>query len=88
MQRLVKQKWECIGRRGETSLERREIFVTIRQANAELEARLGDAPAEAQRALREARAALATSAVLGSRSYAFCLFPQGLLGEFYQQALP
>jgi len=87
VQRLVKRKWACIGRRGRTSLERRKVFVTIRQTNAELEGKLADAPAEALRALREARAALATNAVLGSRSYAFCLFPQRLLGEFYQQAL-
>ena len=85
---LVKRKWDQIGRRGRTSLERREIFVTIRGANAELEAKLGDAPAEVQRALEEARRALASNAVLGSRTYAFCLFPQRLLREFYRRALP
>ncbi len=88
VQSLVKRKWDQIGRRGRTSLERRRIFVTIRGANAELEAKLGDAPAEAQRALEEARRALATNAVLGSRSYAFCLFPRRLLREFYPRALP
>ena len=87
VEELVRTKWEHVGRRGKTPLERRRIFVTIREVNAELKRRLGEAPAEAERALERAREALAADAVLGSRSYAFCLFPQRLLREFYQRAL-
>ncbi len=85
---LVARKWDFIGRRGETSFERRGIFVTIRKTNADLEARLGDAPQQARRDLEEARLAATTDAVLGSREYAYCLFPQGLLRDFYRRVLP
>jgi len=88
VERLIRTKWEYIGREGKTPLERREIFVTIRRVNAELKARLGEAPGEAERALRRAREALATDAVLGSRAYAFCLYPQRLLRGFYRRVLP
>jgi len=85
---LVKRKWELIGRRGRTSLERRRIFVTIRRINAELKARLGDAPEKAVEALAQARADREANAVLNSRDYAFCLYPRELLQAFYGKVLP
>jgi hypothetical protein len=88
VKRLVEEKWQLIGRRGETALERREIFATIRRVNAELEVHLGGRAVEARDALAEAHAALASDAVLGARNYAFCLFPQALLREFYGRVLP
>jgi hypothetical protein len=85
--RLVEEKWRCIGRRGKTPLERREVFGTIRRINAELEASLSGVAGEARSALARASAAQAAEAVLGARNYAFCLFPQGLLRDFYGRVL-
>jgi len=86
---LVRRKWKWIGRpRGETPFERREIFVTIRQTNGQLEAKLHDVVDRARSDLTEARSALAADAVLGSREYAYCLFPQQLLRDFYSGVLP
>ena len=86
--RLVAEKSACIGRQGKTALERGEIFATILRINAELEVYLGGAALEARGALARAYATLATNAVLGARNYAFCLFPQALLREFYGRVLP
>jgi hypothetical protein len=69
-------------------LERGELFATIRRINATLEAQLSGGAAEAREALARVTAALATEAVLGARDYAFCLFPQGLLRDFYGRVLP
>jgi hypothetical protein len=69
-------------------LERGEVFATIRRINAELEVHLGGAALEARDALARAYTTLASNAVLGARNYAFCLFPQALLQEFYGRVLP
>jgi hypothetical protein len=86
--RLAEERRACLGRHGKTALERGEIFATIRRINAELEVHLRGAAGEARQALAQAYAMLAAEEVLGARNYAFCLFPQGLLREFYGRALP
>ena len=88
VKRLVAEKWRCIGRQGKTPLERREVFGTIRRVNAELGVFLGGAASEARAALARASAAQAAEVVLGARDYAFCLFPQRLLRDFYGRLLP
>lgn len=85
---LIARKRALIARpRGTTAFERREIFLNIRRVNASMMEGVADRAAAVRRRIPELERQIAADALLGSREYAFCLFPPGVLPAFYDQAL-
>jgi hypothetical protein len=80
-----KQAW--IARPVATRLERRQRFHTLRGLTEKLRSFFSEPEGRLRRRLVECTAQLHANAVLRRRDYAFCLFPETMLGPFCTQFL-
>jgi hypothetical protein len=84
---LMRQKEAWIEAPAATHLERRERCQTLRRLNDELRPYVTAEHERRRRAAHDCREQLEVCAVARRRDYAFCLYPEEMLRDFYHQAL-
>lgn len=81
---LIDGKKEWIARKGVTHAERVERFQHIREVNAALQPFVKEQMQQTHAELAEYQLRAEYDAVAGRRDYAFCLYPEEMLRQFYQ----
>jgi hypothetical protein len=84
---ILQAKREWIGRNGATRAERVARFQHIRDLNARLMAFVLPERQGVEAEHREELRRVELDAVAGRRDYAFCLYPEALLRDFFGRAL-
>lgn len=82
---LVQAKKDWIARDGATHAERVERFQQIRAINAKLQPHVAAEMQQTQTAFEESKRQIAVHAVAARRDYAFCLYPEAMLREFFRE---
>ncbi|HEV8062085.1 MAG TPA: hypothetical protein VGP68_19560 [Gemmataceae bacterium] len=80
--RLIEEKNAWVHEVPISKAIRKQRFHALRTANAKLAALLDDDRAKQKDLLARSRAEVAANAILDSRDYAFCLYPEEMLREF------
>jgi hypothetical protein len=86
-QRLVKTKRDWIGTEPNPQNARKR-FLEIRRVNRALQPWVAHQRKRLFQERSETTAALRTRAILSSREYGFCLYPEPVLREFLEELLP
>ena len=84
---LAQTKAAWVERPATTHPERRERFQRLRELNDQLRAFLQQDEARLRRARDECLAQLRVNEVLGRRDYAFCLYPEEMLRQYYMRII-